>query len=83
MADNNGAMVFVEVKTRRSEDFAQAQDAVDYKKRKKLGSLAKYFLKSYNIKDKHVRFDVVAVVLAKKGPPQIRHYKNAFIPPGY
>ena len=41
MADDNGAMVFVEVKTRQSEDFAQAQDAVGYKKRKKLGSLAK------------------------------------------
>jgi putative endonuclease len=83
MADDTGTVVFVEVKTRADEEFTNAQDAVGHNKRKKLGSLAKYFLKSYNIKDKHIRFDVVAVVLGEKGRPEIRHYKNAFIPPGY
>jgi len=83
MADDAGTVVFVEVKTRADEKFANAQDAVGYGKRKRLGSLAKYFLKSYNITDKHVRFDVVAVVLGEKGRGEIRHYKNAFIPPGY
>ncbi len=83
MADDAGTVVFVEVKTRRDEEFANAQDSVGPAKRKKLGSLAKYFIKSYNIRDKHIRFDVVAVVLGEKGRPRIRHYKNAFIPPGY
>ena len=79
-AETNGAIVFVEVKTRRDEDFARAQDAVNYKKRVKLGRLAKFFLKTYKIKDKPYRFDVVAVVLGEKGPAEIRHYENAFVP---
>ena len=35
MADPNGAIVFVEVKTRQSETFAPAKDAVNYKKQQK------------------------------------------------
>lgn len=34
----------------------------------------------YNIDDRPIRFDVVAIVLGHKGKPQIRHYKNAFVP---
>ena len=79
-AETNGAIVFVEVKTRRDEDFARAQDAVNYKKRVKLGQLAKFFLKTYKIKDKPYRFDVIAIVLGEKGPVEIRHYENAFVP---
>ena len=79
-AETDGAIVFVEVKTRRDEDYARAQDAVNYKKRTTLGQLAKFFLKTYKIKDKPYRFDVVAIVLGEKGPAEIRHYENAFVP---
>jgi len=79
MASEEGAIVFVEVKTRRDEEFAQAQDAVNHAKREKLNRTAKFFLKNYKVKDKPVRFDVVALVLPKKGSVQIRHYENAFI----
>ena len=40
VAEPDGAIVFVEVKTRRNEEYQQAQDAVNYKKRRKLGRLA-------------------------------------------
>lgn len=83
VTNTDGMIVFVEVKTRRDEDYAQAKDAVNYKKRLKLGRLAKFFLKTYKIKDKPFRFDIVAVVLGKKGPARIRHYENAFIPPRF
>ena len=46
MADDAGTIVFVEVKTRREEEFASAQDSVGPAKRRKLGSLAKYFIKA-------------------------------------
>ena len=80
MASANGAIVFVEVKTRRNEDYAQAQDAVTSKKQARLIRTAKFFVKQYKIKDKPLRFDVVAVILGPKGPAQIRHYENAFRP---
>ena len=80
MASEDGAIIFVEVKSRRHEDFARAQDAVNYDKRIKLIRTARSFIKTYNIKDKPVRFDVVAVVLGRKGSARIRHYRNAFTP---
>jgi len=83
MADTgrcDGSIVFVEVKTRRNEDFALGQDAVTAKKRAVLARTARNFIRTYNIKDKHLRFDVVVVVLGDKGAEQIRHYENVFTP---
>ena len=78
---SDGTIVFVEVKTRRNEDYAQAQDAITKKKKTTMIRAAKSFLRKYKIKDKPLRFDVVAVILGRKGPPEIRHYENAFTPP--
>ena len=80
MTDQGRTIVFVEVKTRRDENYSQAQDAVTYAKRAKMIRTARHFLKTYEVKDKPMRFDVVAVVLGPKGPVQIRHYENAFRP---
>jgi putative endonuclease len=79
-ADPEGSIVFVEVKSRRDEVHAKAQDAVTPKKQKTMILAAKYFLRSYKVNDKPLRFDVVAVVLGQKAKPQIRHYQNAFTP---
>ncbi len=78
--DGNGAIVFVEVRTRADESYTRAQETVTPKKRGKLIRTAKYFLKTYKVKDRPLRFDVVAVVLGHKGRPRIRHYENAFTP---
>ena len=80
MSDASGALVFIEVKTRSSESKANAQDAVNPRKRQKLAAAAKYFVKQYKIKGKPLRFDVMAIVLTKSGPVEIRHYQNAFVP---
>ena len=79
-ADADGAIVFVEVKTRRDEVYAKAQDAVTTKKQRTMTQAAKSFVRNYKIKDKPLRFDVVAVILGKKGKPEVRHYENAFTP---
>jgi putative endonuclease len=79
-ADKEGRIIFVEVKTRRNEDFARAERAVNPRKRQKLIRTAKYFVKTYRMNDVPLRFDVVAVVLGTRGKPQIRHYENAFRP---
>lgn len=80
MCCDEGALVFVEVKTRQSEKFAPAQDAVGYKKRQRMKYTAKSFVEQYKLKGRLMRFDVMAVVLGEKGPVEVRHYKNAFIP---
>lgn len=80
MAGADGAVAFVEVKTRRSEDYAPAKAAVNSKKQQKLIRTAKRFLGTYKLTDRPLRFDVVTVILGDSGPPQIRHYPGAFRP---
>jgi putative endonuclease len=80
MAGPNGAIVFVEVKTRRNEDFASAKAAVDHKKQQNMIRTAKRFLKEFSISDRPLRFDVVTVILGATGAPVIQHYPNAFVP---
>jgi putative endonuclease len=79
MADGR-AIVFVEVKSRADEDFAPATTSITAKKKRILLRTAKCFLRKYNISDRPLRFDVVTVVLGDADKPQIRHYRNAFVP---
>jgi putative endonuclease len=73
-------IIFVEVKTRRHEKLTKAQHAVNYKKRRRIGYTAKHFIQQYQIKDKHPRYDVIAVITGDKGKATVRHYENAFVP---
>ncbi|MCK5271844.1 MAG: YraN family protein [Sedimentisphaerales bacterium] len=79
MRDDN-TIVFVEVKTRRSEKFATAESAVNYRKQKHLISAARKFINTYRFNDHPCRFDVVAIVAPENGKPIISHYQNAFRP---
>jgi len=80
MADTEGAVVFVEVKTRADESFGPAESVITAAKKTRLKRAARYFLATHNIEDRPFRFDVVTIVLGQKGRPQIRHYENAFVP---
>lgn len=81
MADpQDGAVVFVEVKTRANEDFTSAESCVNYGKQKKMALAARFFTLKHKIENRPLRFDVIAVVLGPKGPPVIRHYERAFVP---
>lgn len=79
------ALVFVEVKTRRNEDFGRPASAVDRAKRRALGRAALRYLRRVKAKPAHIRFDVVEIVGAPDGPaPVVRHVESAFsLGPGY
>jgi putative endonuclease len=80
MVAPEGAIVFVEVKTRADETFEATESAITPAKKARLKKAARYFLATNDIKDRPFRFDVVTIVLGRKGRPQIRHYENAFVP---
>lgn len=80
MADTDGTLVFIEVKTRANEDFSPSESAVTSAKRTRMLRAARYFLATHHIEDRPFRFDVVTIVLGQKRPAQIRHYENAFVP---
>ena len=76
-------VVFVEVKTRRSDQTGHPADAVDVKKQRRLTEAALAFLRRHHLLECAARFDIVAVTwptAAKK--PVIEHFANAFEPTG-
>jgi putative endonuclease len=72
-------IVFVEVKTRTSQDVGHPAEAVDANKQRRLTRLAVTFMKRHGLLEYPSRFDVVAITWPEgRGRPQIEHFKNAF-----
>ena len=79
VADHGGVLVFVEVKTRKNEDFGRPISAVNKAKRHRLSRAAVGYLKRRKPPPDYFRFDVVEVIgEPDMGPPIIRHIENAF-----
>ena len=71
-------VVFVEVKTRTSRQWGEPEDAVTPSKQRKIGREAVRFATRHNLRERPLRFDVVAVLLEDGAEPEFRHYENAF-----
>lgn len=61
IAMDGGAIVFIEVKARRSGLFGSPKSAVTLHKQKKISLVAMHYLKTTGNMDKKARFDVVSV----------------------
>ncbi len=68
VAKHKGVLVFIEVKTRKSERFGAPSEAVHPAKQARLRRLADYYLKQQRLGEKAVRFDVVAITLSEDIP---------------
>ncbi len=77
VARHQGALVFVEVKTRRSQRFGSPQEAVHPAKQERLRHLAEYYLQQQELGDVMVRFDVVGI-LWQGGKPRVEVITGAF-----
>jgi putative endonuclease len=75
---DNDTLVFVEVKTRASEDFGRPFEAVNREKRKRISRGALAWLRMLDNPDILFRFDVVEVVIADDAKPRMELIKNAF-----
>ncbi len=80
MVDADRTLVFVEVRSRADERFGPAEATVTSVKRARVARAARHFLAVHQVEDRPLRFDVVALILGRSGPPQIRHYERAFVP---
>lgn len=74
---DHGAIVFVEVKTRTTDRFGGAAEAVTVPKQRRIAQMAVDFLSRRGLGDCRCRFDVVAVLLAG-GTTHIDVFENAF-----
>ena len=76
-------VVFVEVKTRTSDQAGDPADAVDETKQQRLTKTAQGYLKWHRLTECRARFDVIGIVWPSGARrPQIVHYENAFEPVG-
>ncbi len=80
IGQQDGTVIFVEVKTRSSEKYAKAESAITYSKKLRMVKAARLFVKDYKLEDSPLRFDVVIVMPDEKGKAEIRYYENAFVP---
>ena len=80
IAQNRKYLVFVEVKLRKSANFAKAREYVDAKKQDKLRITASLYL-SQNPTNLQPRFDIIEIYAPEgtaTAAPEIYHMENAF-----
>ena len=80
IAQQGETIVFVEVKTRKSRDFADPVTAVNYQKQRNLLKAINHYLQYRHITSPH-RFDVITIV-GKPGDcnPEIEHIEDFTLP---
>ena len=72
-------LVFVEVKTRSSEEWLRPAAAVNREKQKRISRAALDYLKDLNQPSIVFRFDIVEVILSGEQVMTVRHLPNAFL----
>ncbi|HDI52242.1 YraN family protein [candidate division KSB1 bacterium 4484_219] len=77
IAQDGNYLVFVEVKTGRSQRFGDPIWRVDRRKQRQLGKVALAYFQEKDLQEQDCRFDVITVTFTD-GTPQITHIENAF-----
>lgn len=75
---DDDCLVFVEVKTRSSEDWTRPAAAVDKRKKRLLSQTALDYLRLLKNPQVKFRFDIVEVLLADSEVREVRHLVNPF-----
>ncbi len=70
-----GDLVFVEVKTRRTNKFGGPLEAVTPQKLALVQRAADHYLFTHNLEDRVCRFDVIGILILK-GIPYIEHIRD-------
>src|SRR4051812_49229015 len=84
IAVDGRTVVFIEVKTRTTDDAGHPADAVDQAKQRRLTRLALSYLKRHDLLECQTRFDVIAVTWpTNRRHPTIEHFKSAFEAVGF
>lgn len=78
IALKDDTLVFVEVKTRRSDNLESPQDAVDIKKQHRMIRAANAYMQTSE-QDVSIRFDIIAIV-TNVHHSHIDHIEDAFSP---
>lgn len=69
-------LCFIEVKTRRSDDFAPIIAAVDARKQRQIIRTAKVYRRIFGLEDLSFRYDVVTVLFPRHSDPTVEITKG-------
>lgn len=75
---DDDCLVFVEVKTRSSEEWTRPAAAVDARKKRLVSQTALDYLRLIKNPEVKIRFDIVEVLLADGKVREVRHLPNTF-----
>lgn len=76
IAENNDELVFIEVKTRSSEEYGRPEEAVDFEKERDLMKLANVYMENLQ-QEVPSRFDIISIILNDQ-ESNITHFEDAF-----
>ena len=76
IALDGDTLCFIEVKTRRSDEFTPVITAVDLRKQRQITRTAKVYRRIFAIRDVEYRYDVVTVLMPRHTDPTIELTKG-------
>ena len=80
IARDRDTLVFVEVRTRTSEEALTPRASVDAKKQEHIERTARAYLRAHRIPECPCRYDVVEVIATPTGQVrEVRHLEGAFV----
>ena len=77
IAEDRGALLFIEVKTRRPTRFGEPAQAVGYTKQRRIFRTALIYMQKHGMGERFCRFDVLEVLVMGESYT-VNHYEDAF-----
>ena len=79
IAERDKTLVFVEVRTKQTEEFGPPQYSITAAKRRQISKVALSYIREKNLIEQSCRFDVIGITLSSESrKPRIEHIENAF-----
>lgn len=79
VAQDRDALVFIEVRSRNSDEFGAPYESVNREKQRHIINTSFIYLARHNLADVDIRFDIISILeFAELGAIKIEHIRNAF-----
>ena len=79
ICQKDDVLIFVEVKTRKSDYFGKPEEFVSKKKEKLMFLAANEYMEQIN-HDWEIRFDIISIIAPRDGEVELNHFQDAFFP---
>ena len=78
IAKDGDTLVFIEVKTRKTQNYGTPFEALTLHKQQQISKVALDYMTQKKVENCNIRFDVVAVLMDKEGRQTVEVLPNAF-----